>query len=138
MVELNWLDGLGFEAKIPSGHKLVLDNSDPASGGKNRGPSPMETLLVAAAACTAMDVISILEKKRQKVTAYRIEIEGDRPPPGVWPRPFTKIRIHHILSGEKIDPIAVERAIELSETKYCSVMATVREKPKVEIDYKIE
>lgn len=138
MVTLNWLDGLGFEAETPSGHKIVLDSSDSETGGKNRGPSPVQTLLVAAAACSAMDVISILEKKRQKVTSYRVEIDGVRLPEGRHPRRFTSMRIVHKVSGENIDPAAVERAVQLSDEKYCSVLATLRKSPEITSDWVIE
>lgn len=77
-----------------------------------------------------MDVISILKKKRQDVTSYRVEIDGDRNPPGQWPRPFTAFRIKHIVEGE-VDPDAVQRAITLSEETYCSVSATLRVLPKI-------
>lgn len=91
----------------------------------------MEALLCALAACTAMDVISILQKKRQKVTSYRVEVSGDRPPTGEWPRPFKRMQIKHILKGENIDPAAVARAVQLSDEKYCSVTQTLRTKPEI-------
>ena len=98
----------------------------------------METLLSAIGACAAMDVISILKKKRQVVTAYRIEIEGERVPPGNWPRPFLSIVVRHIVSGENIDPAAVERAVQLSDEKYCSVIATLRQSPTVTSEWVVE
>jgi len=86
----------------------------------------MEALLCSLAACTAMDVVLILEKKRQKVTRYRLEIVGERPPKGTYPRPFVTIKVKHLLTGENLDPMAVARAIELSDKKYCSVSMTLR------------
>ncbi len=112
-----------FEASTPSGVTVPLDGAKNDEG--RTGPYPMEALLSAIAACSGMDVISILEKKRQKVTAYYIEIDGTRPPAGEFPRPFTTLTMTHHLEGEGIDPVAVERAIELSNTKYCSVMSTL-------------
>lgn len=100
-------------------------------GDGQLGTSPMQVLLYAIAGCTAMDVISIMQKKRQKVTSYRVEIAGERGPAGEWPRPFTKIEVNHVFSGDSLDPVAIERAIELSDTKYCSVMATLRQNPEV-------
>jgi putative redox protein len=137
MVRVEWQGGFVFEATPPSGVKLVLD-SHPESGGQGKGPTPVEALLSAVAACSAIDVISILEKKRQKVTSYRVEIEGTRPPQGQYPRPFLSIVIRHILQGEALDPAAVERAVELSDSKYCSVIATLRQTPAVSSEWRIE
>jgi uncharacterized OsmC-like protein len=97
-VDVAWKGELAFEATPPTGFRFTMDGH-PESGGQGLGPTPMEALLAAAAACSAMDVVSILEKKRQNVTAYRIEIEGERPPEGEWPRPFTRltVRRHEVL-----------------------------------------
>lgn len=125
---LGWKEGLAFAADVPSGAALAFDNAD--DGAEPIGPSPMEGLLASLAACTAMDVISILKKKRQEVTSYRVEIEADRNPAGEWPRPFTEFRIKHIVEGD-VDPVALQRAITLSEETYCSVSATLRALPKI-------
>jgi len=137
MVTVNWVGDLTFEADPPSGNKFLMD-SHGDFGGKNRGPTPVETLLSSIAACSAIDVLTILQKKQQKVTDYRIEVEGERPPPGEYPRPFTSLVIRHVVTGENIDPRAVERAVELSDQKYCSVIATLRAAPKVTSEYRIE
>ncbi len=119
-----------FRAETPSGNSLLMD-AYPEEGAKSQGPTPVETLLSAIAACSAMDVVNILEKKRQRVTSYRVEVEGQRIPPGTWPRPFTSITVKHVIQGENIDHDAVRRAIELTDEKYCSVIATLREAPQV-------
>lgn len=137
MVKVEWQGGMMFESTPPSGAKIVLD-ALPDVGGSGAGPSPIETLLTAIGACAAMDVISILKKKRQDVTAYRVEIEGERVPPGTWPRPFLSIAVRHIVSGENIDPAAVERAVQLSDEKYCSVIATLRQSPTVTSEWVVE
>lgn len=137
MVKVEWQGGMMFESTPPSGAKIVLD-ALPDVGGSGAGPSPIETLLSAIGACAAMDVISILKKKRQDVTAYRVEIEGERVPPGTWPRPFLSIVVRHIVSGENIDPAAVERAVQLSDEKYCSVIATLRQSPTVTSEWVVE
>lgn len=129
-MNVEWKGGMAFQADPPSGLRFTMD-SHPDHGGQGLGPSPMETLLGSIAACSAMDVVSILEKKRQKVTAYRIEVLGSRPPEGEFPRGFLEIEVVHHVSGEDLDPAAVERAIELSETKYCSVLATLKGSPKI-------
>lgn len=94
----------------------------------------MELLLVSVAACTAVDVVSILQKKRQIVTDYKVEIGGERR--DEHPRSFTKMHVHHIVYGNNVSEQAVAQAIELSDTKYCSVAATVR--PTVEITTSFE
>ncbi|OGR29777.1 MAG: hypothetical protein A2139_03720 [Desulfobacca sp. RBG_16_60_12] len=136
MIDLTWKGKMAFEAKNEGGEAFVM-NGDKAPDPGLEGPSPMQTLLAAIAGCMAFDVISILEKKRQKVTSYKVQIEGDRPPEGVYPRPFTAIRIKHILEGEAIDEAAVQRAIELSEEKYCSVSATLRQSPSIDNEWEI-
>jgi putative redox protein len=94
------------------------------SGPDVTDPSPTQALLASAAACTGMDVISILRKKRQRVTGYEIEIVGDRA--DTHPRKFTKLALVHRFHGMDLSPAALEEAIRLSEEKYCSVMATLR------------
>src|SRR4051794_18456476 len=121
MVKVNWVGALAFEVEPPTGNKFILD-SHPEFGGTNQGPTPVEAFLGALAACSAIDVLAILEKKQQKVTAYRIEVEGERPPQGTYPRGFTSLVVRHILAGENLDPHAVERAVELSDQKYCTVI----------------
>ena len=122
---LTWVGDMRVDALPDSGSKMRFD-----SDGQT-GPSPMEALLMSLAACTAMDVISILQKKRQNVVSYKVEVSGERPPKGEWPRPFLKIYVKHLLEGENIDPAAVARAVQLSDEKYCSVSATLREKPEI-------
>src|SRR5689334_20452441 len=112
MVTLRWKDGVAFEVEVPTGVKFVID-SHPDHGGRKLGPTPVEALLSSIAACSAIDVLDILRKKRQKVTSYRVEVDGDRPPVGSWPRAFSEIRVRHILEGENLDPKAVARAVEL-------------------------
>jgi putative redox protein len=125
---LEWKGDYRFDATVPSGSDFSFDNVD--DGGAPAGPSPMEAFLTSLAACTAMDVISILKKKRQDVRSYRVEIEGNRNPPGEWPRPFTSFQIKHIVEGT-VDEAALARAIELSEEKYCSVSATLKINPRI-------
>ena len=107
-------DGLRLVASTGSGHIVVMDSAEGEAG-----PRPAELLLVAQAGCTAMDVVSILRKKRQLFTRYEVRVAGeqrDEPPPHV----FERIRIVHVVEGD-VDPEAVRRAIELSATKYCTV-----------------
>ncbi|MBN9504259.1 MAG: OsmC family protein [Armatimonadetes bacterium] len=99
MVTVNWNGMMAFTSEVPSGNGFTMD-AYPGVGGENRGPTPVEALLSSIAACSAMDVISILRKKQQKVTGYQILIEGERVGEGTWPRPFTSIVIRHRLTGE--------------------------------------
>ena len=124
-IDMAWNGSMQFESSTPSGAKFVMD-SDAEFGGEIGGPTPVETLVSAMGACSAMDVVSILKKKRQTVSSYRLEISWERGPEDEFPRPVTKVEIRHFLSGERLDPAAVERAVQLSDEKYCSVVATVR------------
>lgn len=137
MVRVDWKDNMAFESTPESGNKFVMD-AYPDSGGNNLGPTPVEAFLSGLAACSAMDVISILKKKKQVVTSYRVEVEGERTQEGVYPRPFSSITVRHILQGENLDPVAVARAVELSDTKYCTVAATVRAAPDLKSVWEIE
>lgn len=109
----------------PSGHAQALDtNHERASAA-----TPVELLLIALGSCTAVDVISIMRKKREQVTDYRVEVKGFRR--DEHPRKFTRMEVRHIVRGRRISERALAQAIELSETKYCSVAETLR--PTVEI-----
>ncbi len=116
---VKWIGGQQFVAVSPSGHALAMD-SDRQS---NTGPGPMELLLMALGACTATDIVIILEKKRQKLQSLEVICSGERAadPPQVW----TKLEILFRLRGN-IDEAAAQRAIQLSEEKYCSVSATLK------------
>jgi len=109
-----------FEAQAGSGHQVVLDAAE-SDGGENAGFRPMELLLVGLAGCTGMDVISILRKKRQQVTAYEVHVTGKRAPQ--YPMAFVEITVEHVITGHHLKPEAVARAIELSEQRYCGVGA---------------
>ena len=114
-----------FVGVTPAGRALVLDTNSQRSSA----PSPVELLLVALGTCTATDVAGILKKKRQHVTSYTVEVSGERRED--YPRKYTSMHVHHIITGAGISEKAVAQAVELSETKYCSVAATLR--PQVEI-----
>ena len=119
-----------FVGVTPSGHSITLDTDS----SRSIAPSPTELLLLAAGACTATDVAGILAKKRQHVTGYVIEVSGVRRDD--FPRKYTSMKVHHILTGHNLSPTAIAHAIELSDTKYCSVAATLR--PGVEIQTSFE
>ena len=130
-LSLTTVEGTGrqFVATSGTGHAFVMDDADGHSG-----PKPIEFALLALGGCTAFDVISILRKKRQKVTGYDIEVRADQnsEPPAF----FTRVEIKHRLRGQ-IDPEAVKAAIHLSETKYCSVGAMISKTAKIETTFEI-
>ncbi len=115
----------------PSGHAQLMDSK----GDRHAAPTPIEMLLVSVAACTAMDVQSILAKKRQDVTDYNVEIEGTRADD--HPRKFIKFHVHHIVQGRGVSDKAVADAIKLSDTTYCSVAATVKPTAEITTSYEI-
>ena len=120
-----------FIGITPSGHAQAIEtNSTRASAA-----TPMELLLIALGSCTGVDVISILKKKRQKVTSYRIEVSGDRREE--FPRSYTRMNVRHIISGRGVSEQAVASAIELSDKKYCSVAATLRGSAEIVSSYEI-
>ena len=114
-----------FVGHTPSGHPVLLDTDHT----RNSAPTPMELLLVALGSCTGVDVVSILRKKRQVVLAYRVEVRGERR--AEHPRSYSRMKVHHIVTGRNISEQSVAQAIQLSEEKYCSVAATLR--PTAEI-----
>lgn len=114
-VRLVWKDGLRFEARTPSGHALLLDSAQ----GAGAGPTPMELVLVTLGGCTGMDVISILQKQRQPVTGLEVVVQAERA--AEHPRVYTGYEVTYIVHGKGIKREAVERAVSLSEEKYCSV-----------------
>jgi putative redox protein len=120
-----------FIGTPPSGHAQVIDTK----GDRRAAPTPVEMLLVSVAGCTAADVISILLKKRQDVTGYNVEITGERKDD--HPRAFTRFHVHHIVHGRNVSEKAVADAIHLSDTKYCSVAATVRPTAEITTSFEI-
>jgi len=127
---VKWIGEQKFVATSPSGHVVIFD-SDRES---NKAPSPMELLLMALGACTATDVVIVLEKKRQKLEGLEVICSGERAekPPRVW----TRLEILYRLKGE-LDETAVKHAIELSEEKYCSVSAMLKKTAKLSWRYEI-
>jgi putative redox protein len=120
-----------FIGTAPSGNAVAIDTK----GDRRSAQSPLEMLLVSVAACTAADVISILQKKRQDVTSYTVEVTGTRVDD--FPRKFTAFHVHHIVHGRSVSEKALADAIELSDTKYCSVAATVRPTAEITTSYEI-
>ena len=120
-----------FVGTTPTGHALTIETDSTA----NRAGTPMELLLLALGSCTGVDVISILKKKRQHVTDYRIEVSGERREN--FPRSYTRLHVKHIVRGRGVSEQAVAQAIELSDTKYCSVAATLRGSAEIVTSYEV-
>lgn len=132
-VGLVWRHDLHFSALSGSGHTIELDN---AETGPGTGASPMELLLTSLAGCSAMDIISILRKKRQPVEAMEVRIRGQRAE--TYPRVYTLIEIEYLFRGAGLDHQAIERAIELTREKYCPVWAMLAPTTTIEASYRIE
>lgn len=120
-----------FVGISPSGHAQVIETNHE----RGSAATPMELLLIALGGCTAVDVISILRKKRERVTDYRVEVKGERR--AEHPRSYTRLEVRHILRGHNLSEKSVAQAIELSETKYCSVAATLRPAAEIITSYEI-
>ncbi len=113
---IRWRDGMTFDGQAGSGHSLVLDAA-PEVGGRGLGFAPVELLLMALAGCTGMDVISLLRKMRQDVTAYEVHVRGEQA--DEHPKVYTHITIEHVVTGHSLSEAAVQRAVDLSFTRYC-------------------
>lgn len=131
--------GMGFVAETESGHVLTMDGApDPArpeNGGQNLAPRPMETLLAGAGGCTAYDVVLILRRGRHDVRGCSVELTADRAETD--PKVFTRIRMHYRVSGQKLPPEAVQRAIALSHDKYCSATAMLGKTAQIETSFEV-
>lgn len=125
-----WVTGMQFEGIGGSGNTLTMGSS-----GESKGFGPMELLLVGLAGCTGMDVIDILRKKKQDVTAFEVRVSGVRA--DEYPMVYTSIDVEYVVTGRDISPDAVARAIELSESKYCSVSAMLGKTAEIKTSYTI-
>ncbi|HUN66723.1 MAG TPA: OsmC family protein [Bacteroidota bacterium] len=126
--------GVTLAAKCDSGHWVMMDGG-PAFGGSNAASSPKELLLMALGGCTANDVIPILKKKKAPVEAVEIRLTGTVR--DEHPQIFTDIHVEYLITGDGIEPADVERAIELSTTKYCSISAMLQPAVRITHAYRI-
>ncbi len=132
---LRQLYGTALAAKSDSNHWIMMDGA-PMAGGTDAASRPKELVLIALGGCTAMDVLSILKKKRAPLQGYEMRITGTEAEE--HPRVFTRIHLEYIFYGEGIAASDVEKAIELSTTKYCSVSAMLRSSVEITHSYRIE
>lgn len=131
---ITWVEDMQFVAQGETGHAIVMDSSAEV-GGHNTAARPMEVLLMGVLGCTAMDVISILKKKRQPITGLKIFATGDRN--AEHPKYYTKIHLEYVAYGD-VDLEALDRSAQLSEDKYCSAIATVRGKAEITRSCRVE
>lgn len=129
---ITWQNGTSFTGTADSGFFLPMGTN---VEGNKIGSSPMELLLMSLAGCTGMDVISILQKKRQDVTGFQVQVDGERA--ADHPRIYTHIKVHYVVRGRNVVPEAVERAISLSSEKYCAVSAMLNKAATLEHSYEI-
>lgn len=127
-LNVKWIDGMSFEAEA-KGYKIILD-AEPEVGGKMKGPKPKLLLLIALAGCTGMDVVSLLKKMRIEFSQLNIRVDGETV--DEHPKRFTHMTITYELTGTNIDREKVEKAIVMSQEKYCSVTATLKASVKID------
>jgi putative redox protein len=132
---IRWADGMAFEGVAESGGTVTLD-ARPDHGGAGRGPSPMETVLLALGGCTGMDVVSILRKMRAPLEGLEIRVTAERA--ADHPQVFTRIGLEYVFKGPGLDPAQVKRAVELSQERYCSVAAMLRGVAEVSYTWHID
>jgi putative redox protein len=132
---IKWSEGVSFVAETGSGHTFVVDGA-PDAGGRNLGPRPMEVFLAGATACTAFDVVWILQKARQPITDCVVEADAERA--AEIPKVFTRIHLKYRVSGKGLNRAQVERAVKLSKEKYCSATLMLAKTCEISYDIAIE
>lgn len=132
-VVVRWVEGYTFLGSDASGHTVVFDSS---GEGVARGISPMQALLASLGACSGMDIVAVLGKRKQRLTSLQVRVGGTRPEHGL-PKPFTSVSLRYVLKGRGLRREYVEEAVVGSMEKYCSVAATVGARAKIEYDYEI-
>ena len=134
--KINWLasSGIAFMAETGTGHILNMDGA-PEAGGRNLAPRPMELMLAGAGGCTAFDVVLILQRSRQNISACEVSLQAERAETD--PKVFTKINLHFTVKGKDLDPSKVERAINLSHDKYCSATAMLGKTAEITHSFEI-
>ena len=127
-------DGSTFEGVAGSGHRVTMDVA-PEVGGRNLGLRPMEMVLLGLGGCTAIDVLHMLRKGRQPITDMRVELDAERA--NDVPKVFTRIHLHFVFTGAGLDPHKIERAINLSASKYCSASMMLNKTAEMTHDFEI-
>lgn len=133
-VKIKWLEDMMFVGQSGSGHAVVMDGP-PDLGGKNMGIRPMEMILLGLGGCTSFDVMLILKRSRQDITDCVAEVTAQRAETD--PKVFTKIHIHFVVTGNELKEKMVQRAVELSATKYCSASIMLAQSVEITHDYEL-
>jgi len=134
LASVKWNSRMSFTGTADSGFPISLD-TDESVGGNNSAGRPMELIALGLAGCTAMDVLSILQKKRQEVTSFEVKVDAARA--NEHPKVFTSAVIRYVITGKNIDEAALVRAIELSAVKYCPAQAMLANAFPMELRYEI-
>jgi putative redox protein len=134
-VQVTWIGpGMRMVGDVEGGPSVIMDSSNPEYG-THTGPSPMEFVLIGLAGCTSMDVVSIMEKKRQPMTNLQVKVQAERA--DTHPKVYTKIHLEYVAYGTGVSETALARAIELSEQTYCSVNAMLSKTAEITTSYRI-
>ena len=131
---VKWVEDVCFMGETESGHAVIMDAS-PEVGGRNLGMRPMEMLLVGMGGCSSIDVVTILKKSRQPITDCVAEITAERA--DEIPKVFRKIHVHFVVTGKGLNPVQVERAVNLSAKKYCSASIMLGKAAQMSHDFEI-
>jgi putative redox protein len=126
--KVSWVDGALFVAESGSGHTFTMDGS-PEVGGRNLASRPMETVLMGMGGCTAIDVVSMLRKQRQEIESVEVSLAAERATE--HPMVFTEVKVVYTVRGRKLNKALVERAVGLSDEKYCSATAMIRKSARI-------
>lgn len=132
-IDLAWTSGMAFETEM-DGHKLVID-ADESVGGADRGPRPKPLMLLALAGCTGMDVISILKKMRVEMTGFNVKVEAEMTEE--HPKVYSSMHVIYEFKGPDLPMDKLERAVELSEERYCGVSAVYRKAVEMSSEIRI-
>jgi putative redox protein len=133
-VRIKWIDNMTFVGEAGSGHAVIMDGP-PDHGGRNLATRPMEMVLMGLGGCTAFDIMNILKKARQVVTGCEVNVEAERAD-GI-PAVFTRIHVHYVVRGQGLVDKQVQRAVELSAEKYCSVTVMLAKSVAITHDYEV-
>jgi putative redox protein len=133
-VRIKWIDNMTFVGEAGSGHAVIMDGP-PDHGGRNLATRPMEMVLMGLGGCTAFDIMNILKKARQVVTGCEVNVEAERAD-GI-PAVFTRIHVHYVVRGQGLADKQVQRAVELSAEKYCSVTVMLAKSVAITHDYEV-
>lgn len=133
-INLSWIDEMSFKTEV-NGHKLILD-ADASVGGQDKGPRPKQLLMVSLAGCTAMDVVSMLGKMRVQVDSFRIEVDGELTEE--HPKVYSSMHIKYIFKGDNLPLDKIEKAVNLSQEKYCGVSAMLAKSTNLSFEIILE